>query len=271
MYACFLSRTFRSTQSIRNYISGIKTWHKLLNFDTSSFQDIELKLTLQGLDKTMAHLPHPGLPILPHHLSAIKHRLDLSSPFDATIWASIIVSFFAFLRKSNLVPPSISSFNPREQLCRSDFRFVQQGLLIQIQWSKSRQHHDHMHVIPVSALPQSELCPLWAYCHMLALQPASASSPAFSVIRSGHLVPLTQHVLRQHFRRLVSDIGLNPVDYSFHSLRRGGATVAAMAGIPDSLIRTQGDWRSMVYKDYISIPATERFHVTAAMGDLMIS
>ena len=39
LYAQFLSRTFKATQSIRNYISGIKTMHYILGYPTDKIND----------------------------------------------------------------------------------------------------------------------------------------------------------------------------------------------------------------------------------------
>ena len=46
LYAQFLSRTFKSTQSIKNYISGIKTMHYLLGYTTDAINDFLIESTL---------------------------------------------------------------------------------------------------------------------------------------------------------------------------------------------------------------------------------
>ncbi|XP_070571119.1 uncharacterized protein [Ptychodera flava] len=267
-FACFLSQTFKSSKSVRNYVSGICTWSKLLGHHSLNLYNIDLRLTLQGLDKSMIALPHPRQPILPQHLLSMHQLIDLNDSKDATIWACITIAFFTFLRKSNMVPLSTNKFSPLEHLTRGNFQFCSQGLLVSTTWSKTRQKHDFKHTIPLALRPNCAVCPVLAYCNMLKLIPAPPSSPAFVLRHHGALRPLTQTQLTSRFQVLITKIGLNPLDYSFHSLRRGGATTASLAGVSDSLIRLQGDWRSMVYKDYIAVPATERFHITESMGSL---
>ena len=39
-----------------------------------------------------------------------------------------------------------------------------------------------------------------------------------------------------------------------HSLRRGGATYAFQAGVPEVLVQRQGGWLSACYKHYLEVP-----------------
>ena len=45
-------------------------------------------------------------------------------------------------------------------------------------------------------------------------------------------------------RRQLRAVGLKPGEYGQHSMRAGGARLAAALGIPDRLIMRQGGWRS---------------------------
>ncbi|XP_006812726.1 uncharacterized protein LOC102806508 [Saccoglossus kowalevskii] len=202
----------------------------------------------------MSSMPHQKLPILPEHLLAMRQYLDLDNEFDIAVWACIL-----FLRKSNMVPTSRHKFLPQEQLRRMDISFAVQGLMLHTQWSKTRQKHDFWHVIPVAKIPNSVICPVTAYCNMLIHIPASAASPAFVYSHSGSLTPLTSHALTRKFRSLVIDIGLDPLNYTVHGLRRGGATLAAAAGVSDHLIKAHGDWKSLAYRGYIALPPSFRF------------
>ena len=42
LYAQFLSRSFKSVQSIKNYLSGVKTMHYLLGYSTAQINDFYL-------------------------------------------------------------------------------------------------------------------------------------------------------------------------------------------------------------------------------------
>lgn len=56
LYAQFLSRSFKATQSIRNYISGVKTMHYLLGYSVENINNFILNLSLKGIAKLHPHL-----------------------------------------------------------------------------------------------------------------------------------------------------------------------------------------------------------------------
>ena len=53
--------------------------------------------------------------------------------------AAILLSYFSFLQISNLVPHSISTYNPLKQLARGDIFFFPPGAHIMLKWSKTLQ------------------------------------------------------------------------------------------------------------------------------------
>ena len=55
LYAQCLSRTFKSTQSIKIYISGIKTMHYILGYATDKINDFLLNLSLKGIARLKPH------------------------------------------------------------------------------------------------------------------------------------------------------------------------------------------------------------------------
>ena len=64
--------------------------------------------------------------------------------------------------------------------------------------------------------------------------------------------------------------GVNPDLTSGHSFRRGGASYAALAGIPDILIQRQGDWKSACYRAYIVCPPETHMKATRSMLSTMV-
>ena len=55
--------------------------------------------------------------------------------------------------------------------------------------------------------------------------------------------------MRELFRDMVKDIGLDPSQFGLHSLRAGGASAAANAGVPDHLFKRHDRWWSELAKD----------------------
>ena len=65
----------------------------------------------------------------------------------------------------------------------------------------------------------------------------------------------------------LKDLGFPPVEFSPHSLRSGGATAAAGAGIPDRIFKRHGRWKSENAKDgYVQDTLENRLSVTKNLG-----
>ncbi|XP_046557458.1 uncharacterized protein LOC124266707 isoform X1 [Haliotis rubra] len=135
-YACFLTENFKSVQSVRNYISGVRTWSTILGIDTTDFYAPSVKLTLTGLEKTSTHLVNQRLPLWPWHLEAMFHHFDPHNNEDLSLWAMILLGYFAMLRKSQFISSTGNSFDHSKQLTRYDISLGVSGLTIRIKWTK---------------------------------------------------------------------------------------------------------------------------------------
>ena len=63
--------------------------------------------------------------------------------------------------------------------------------------------------------------------------------------------------LRELFKIKLEELGYPAANYGLHSLRAGGATAAANAGVPDRLFKRHGRWRSENTKDGYVDDSTE--------------
>lgn len=76
-YAQFLSRSFKSVNSIKNYLSGVKLLHLYLDDDYPKFDEFQLKLTLKGLARINPHCLKQALPTTPQIWLRIFELLDI--------------------------------------------------------------------------------------------------------------------------------------------------------------------------------------------------
>ena len=190
---------------------------------------------------------------------------------NAALSSLFLVAFFSFLRKSNLIAPTATSFDPRRHLIRGDIRFTPTGAVLRIKWSKTRQHKEGLLLVPLPSIPGSHLCPVSALRHYFTTVPAPAEAPFFCLPKGQLLHPLTSAVFSASLKRVISHLGMDPRDYSPHSFRRGGATFAYQSGVPDHLIQLHGDWRSDAYQAYISLPLSTRSQVADIMASGLVS
>ena len=59
-------------------------------------------------------------PMTPGILRDIYDQVDLSDPMKMVCYTALLIGFYLFLRKNNLMPDSSDTFNPDEQLTRAD-------------------------------------------------------------------------------------------------------------------------------------------------------
>ena len=209
----------------------------------------------KGLSRVKSRSTKQADPITLDLLHRFRGALDLSTPLDATFWCLFVLAFFLLFRKSNLVPDSVSKFDPSKQLTRGNIVGKHNMLLVYVTWSKTIQFKQRQLVIPLVALLGSLLCPVSAYKHMIKLTQAGPQDPAFCTVKK---VPITYPQFNQKLKKIVKGLGLNPTNFSTHSFRRGGTSFAFQAGVPRDLIKVMGDWKSEAFLRYLSMPLEHR-------------
>ena len=66
--------------------------------------------------------------------------------------------------------------------------------------------------------------------------------------------PFTRESMVHNVHQALQTLGLETSHYAGHSFRIGAATTAAEQGIPDSMIKILGRWKSEAFKTYIRLP-----------------
>ena len=127
---------------------------------------MELNLLIRGIARAKQHVPKKASPMTPAVLREIHHFLNLDVALDCVIWSLILLMFFLMLRKSNVIPETIDSFDSQKQLVRQDIQILDDMLIVNMKWSKTRQF-GHSRQIPISSMPSNILCPVTAYSNMI--------------------------------------------------------------------------------------------------------
>ena len=110
-YAQHVANSVKSYDTVINYLSGVKTLHKILQKDFRTFSSFSLRLALQGIKRTRHHVVKQAEPITPKILMKMHDKLDFDQELDRVFWACSLVAFFLLFRKSNLVPVKKSGFD----------------------------------------------------------------------------------------------------------------------------------------------------------------
>ena len=104
LFTQFLSRSFKSTQSIKNYVSGVKSMHYLLGYSVDHINDLLINLGLKGIARLNPHSVKQAEAITPYILLKMAAKLDFTCTTYKVFWCLFLFAFFLFARKSNLVP-----------------------------------------------------------------------------------------------------------------------------------------------------------------------
>ena len=64
-FIILVSFSVKSHHTINNYLSALRHLHVFWHLDASAFDDIHVKLTQKGLEKSMIHIPHCKAPLTP--------------------------------------------------------------------------------------------------------------------------------------------------------------------------------------------------------------
>ena len=261
LFAQFLAYSFHSVSLVKNYLVGIKTIHVLCKARPPNLSNIEVRLTLMGLNKTMVNVVKQAEPITPEILLDIVVHLDLTKRMDLVFWGVLVVGFFTFFRKSNLVPDAIDEFNPLKQPTKGSIRFENMLVLISTRWTKTIQFKQRQVETPLFEIQDSPLCPLKTLRALVAL-PGRRNHPLFA-LKGG--IPFTYNMLQNKLKAVLKKAGYDATAFSSHSIRRGAVLWAYRSGVPESLIKVQGDWLTDCYKRDMTFPLEVRAVVNLKM------
>ena len=203
-------------------------------------------------------------PVTPEMLKAlVESKITDKSPSvsDRRSVALCLIGYAGFFRFSEL-----------SQIKACDVKFFPSYASIFLESSKTDQFRDGAWiVIARSDLPT---CPVKALEEYISAAQIDLSEDlplfrALATLRSKEMVR-SQGISYTRARELVKDAfrGLTDVSkLSLHSLRAGGATSAANAGIPDRLFKRHGRWASENAKDgYVKDNFNSRLLVTRSLG-----
>ena len=167
LYTVFLARSL-SPSSLSGYLNIVKQMH-LEQGCPDPLDCYGLRAVKKGIHRQLGRPPKQKLPITPELLRKMHLHLDLQKSMDRAFWAACLVAFYAFLRKSTLLPKSGSTKDATKALCVKDISIQTDGtmLTLHVRHTKTIQFGQRNLVIPIAAVANSTLCPVKAVTNML--------------------------------------------------------------------------------------------------------
>lgn len=241
MYIQYLKNSFAAPTSVKNYLSGARSWIAEHGGDVSSFSSFDYQRMTTSLTKRSQHVPSRAAPLLWNHIKIIVGFLDSTPRVPVGIKPCILIGYYTFLRSSNLLSPSMTTWGGPHTLSVRDLTLLDQGLQISVHSTKTITDSAPIKtVIPWAA--DSTYCPAMAWFKYLHKVRPWPLGPAF--IGDDHQ-PLTARHVVGFMRLALKDCkDIIPAKVSLHSLRRGATQSAAQEGVPINVIKEMGMWRS---------------------------
>ena len=218
-----LSETFSSAEAVGNYLSGIRTCLALLGLQVPDINDKQMKMFTAGLKRVMPHAVKQAEPVTPQLLFKLSKVVNFKDQVELVAWVALLLGFYMFLRKSNLVPDTMDTFDSQQQFCRKDLNLLglEKAMMVEIRWSKAIQYKQKILRLPVLPANNKAICPVFWVHYMVQSIPAKADDPVLTLRDGTKTLALSANQLIYRFRKWLLLIGEDPSIYTLHSLRRG--------------------------------------------------
>ena len=102
LFATYLTHTHKP-QSIKLYLSAVRTLHLEHGLSDPTSETVNLGRLMRGIKRVHGNTTDSRLPITPSLLRSFRSFLNLSYLDHLTLWAAILLAFFAFLRSGELL------------------------------------------------------------------------------------------------------------------------------------------------------------------------
>ena len=196
--------------------------------------DQKVRLVMKGIRRAHSSKQKQASPLLRDDLISICSQMtdELKCKRDKAL---LLIGFAGALRRSELVALNID-----------DIEFLSEGVVLHIRKSKTDQEGRGRKIAIPKAKSQSRICPVKALKEWMDILPSSDESVFRSVRKGTYVQPtrLSESAVSVIIKSHVKKIGLDPENYSGHSLRAGFCTSAAMMGLPEWKIMKQSGHKS---------------------------
>ena len=184
----------------------------------------------------------------------------------------LITGLCGWMRLGELIPKK-TDVHPEKLLRRGQVTFFHQAgqtpyMRLWLFRSKGDRFFEGVPIFVPAYTPNPRYCPVtWmrALFRVTRTPTTSSTDPLFRF-------PNGRLVLRQRFVRWLKIqlkiIGIDPSQYSGHSLRIGAAVSAARRGMDETLIQRLGRWKSDAYLGYIKYMPTDMMKLRELIGQM---
>ena len=246
IYFCTYSANRQLTHgSILIYLTAIKYFSQTLGYPFTTTEMHGLFHLLRGIRRIQGNsLTRPKRqPITLNHLRTLRYHYFTHHVADhAMLWCASTMAFFGLLRSSEYCAPGPSSHIDSTLMIQDvQFSFNRSSLSIRIKASKTDPFRQGITIRLFKI--NSPFCPVEAAIAYVDRR-SHTHGPFFQFSNATYLT-------RSSMASILHEVFYPSVTINTHSFRIGGASAAASAGLPDSVIQTLGRWSSDCFRLYI--------------------
>lgn len=248
-YLEFLADSTPSPRTIGNHLSHIRTYCRRAGVDISQLEHVRVTWAMTALKRNKNYIPRVKVAFPLEDLQRMVIALP-QDPMGNLIRVAILIIYYAALRQSEVLAPTMTSFDSRKHLTRGDVQFLQQAVSIHIKHAKNMQTVYQNKTVHLSAAENPLLCVVAALQRMYNVTPTRHNQePCIMFPTSRRPVPIDY--VRRIWKTHVEAHGLATTALSLHSIRKSAATAAHEQGCGELEIQQYGGWRSNSHRQYI--------------------
>lgn len=237
MFIQFLANSYKAPATIRNYISGARSWVNFHGGSDAAFASHEAHSVLKYNVNKSNHKPVQAFPLEVSHVTTICKFIELNSAVPLAVKPALLLGYICFLRSSNLL--CNSDWGGPHSLLVSDIITYHSNLIVCIRSSKTIKNGKNV-FLTVYPVADKTLCPVYAWHQYVAAVNPTTTGPAFMLDDTS---PLTSRTLTKLMRLALSTAGFRETHrVTMHSFRRGAAQAALRAGASRQALKAHGTW-----------------------------
>ena len=261
LYLSFLIQKSASPAPVEEAVNALTWVHTMAVVEDPTKHPLVAQV-VAGAKRILAKPTTKKEPISAEILASLVQKFGQASASltDIRTLTICLISYAGFFRFSEVT-----------NLKESDVVIYQDHLEIFVESSKTDQFRDGAWV--VIARSNTDLCPvamLSRYMHMAAITDLYLFRGIVNTKNGVRLCSngsLSHTLVRELVLEKLALLGLDKTTLGLHSLRSGGASAAANAGVPDQWFKRHGRWRSENAKDgYVKDNLDVRLEVSRNLG-----
>lgn len=187
--------------------------------------------------------------IVPYDLAKIANALcAFEKKYHKCFRGACLVALFTLLRSSNLFCSKANKHSKVTNLTIQDA-----GMILSLPVLKTdRFLHANISLLVPCFNFAHELCPYTAVAELPGKNATVEQHAWFSLRHKGRLKPMSSHRFTKCPQRVLRHAGRSTRNVSPHSFRKGDTTYASSLDVPADALKTQENWRSSCFQNYIS-------------------